>query len=132
MINISCEGFFWNKLLLNNYFILKLKKRSTVVWQITSKNFIPPTELISVCLYSRQHNGTDSYENTASSQAEFFFSRFTFWIFRKNIYYRYISKSHLSKPMEHRSNWEGLPEKGIYNQNATHKKIKVTFAHRSR
>lgn len=33
---------------------------------------------------------TDSYENTVSSQAVFFFSHLTFWIFIKNIYYQYI------------------------------------------
>lgn len=46
----------------------------------------------------------------------------------KNIYDQYIWKNHLSKL---KSNWGELPEKGIYNQNANHKKIKATFAHQN-
>lgn len=46
-----------------------------------------------------------------------------------DIYYQYIWKNHLSKLFKHKSNWGELPEKGIYNQNANHKKIKATFAH---
>lgn len=37
------------------------------VWQITSTCFFLPTDLISMWLYSRQYDGTDSYENTVSS-----------------------------------------------------------------
>lgn len=100
------------------------------VWQITSRDSILPTDLKSVCLYSRQHDGTDSYEKTVFQLSLIFLLS----PYILDIYKEHLLSVHLKEPSKrtHRNiepTEEDYQEKVFTIKMPTTRKEKRYFLH---